>query len=61
MNNMIFADRLLAIFPAILCYWYHYSNEGIRIETQSEEESLAGHFLALLHPKKNLPICTKPP
>jgi len=46
------SDRLLAIFPAILCYWYHYSNEGIRIETQSEEESLAGHFLALLHPKK---------
>lgn len=44
------ADRLLAIFPAILCYWYHYTTKGIRIETQSEEDSLAGHILSLLHP-----------
>jgi 2-methylcitrate synthase len=42
-------DRLLALYPAILCYWYHFSHSGKRIETQSDETSLAGYFLNLLH------------
>src|SRR5262249_9186409 len=45
------ADRLLAIFPAMLLYWYHFSHDGRRIETESDEKCLAGHFLRLLHGK----------
>ncbi|MCC6201513.1 MAG: 2-methylcitrate synthase [Gammaproteobacteria bacterium] len=43
------ADRLLAAFPAILLYWYQWAASGRRIETQSDEPTLAGHFLHLLH------------
>lgn len=46
------ADRLLAAFPSIICYWYRYSHDGVRIETESDEDSIGGHFLALLHDKK---------
>ena len=42
------ADRLLAAFPAMLCYWQHFHEDGRRIETGSDEESHAGHFLRLL-------------
>jgi len=46
------ADRLLATFPSMLCYWYHYATSGLRIDTaDSEEDGLAGHFLHLLHGK----------
>ena len=44
------AERLLALLPSILCYWYHFSHHGgVRIEVDSDEETLAGHFLRLLH------------
>lgn len=43
------ADRLLAVFPSILLYWYHYSNTAQRIETQTDDPSVASHFLHLLH------------
>ena len=46
------AERLLASFPSMLLYWHHYRSHGRRIATQSAEESLAGHFLTLLHGKK---------
>ncbi|MDX2345418.1 MAG: 2-methylcitrate synthase [Legionella sp.] len=47
------ADRLLALFPGILCYWYQYNfNHQTKIDGQSEEQSIGGHFLALLHGKK---------
>ena len=46
------ADRLLSALPAIINYWYRYSHDGVRIETDSDESSLAGHFLHLLHGKK---------
>jgi 2-methylcitrate synthase len=42
------ANRLLAAFPAIMCYWYRYSHEGIEIDCVSDEQSIAGHFLSLL-------------
>lgn len=45
------ADRLLAILPGILCYWRSYAHHKRRIETDSPETSLAGHFLHLLHGK----------
>jgi 2-methylcitrate synthase len=45
------ADRLLATLPAIINYWYRYSHDGVRIETETDEDSLAAHFLYLLHGK----------
>jgi len=42
------ADRLLALLPAMLIYWYRFHTQGIRIATHSGETSLAGHFLYLL-------------
>jgi 2-methylcitrate synthase len=46
------ADRLLAIFPSMLLYWYHYAHHGRRIEVETDDDSIAGHFLHLLHGRK---------
>lgn len=46
------ADRLLAAFPSILCYWHRFVHEGERIETVTEDASVATHFLHLLHGKR---------
>jgi 2-methylcitrate synthase len=43
------ADRLLATLPGIVLYWHRFHAEGLRIETESDEETTAGHFLHLLH------------
>ncbi|EPC00980.1 methylcitrate synthase [Litchfieldella anticariensis FP35 = DSM 16096] len=45
------ADRLLAVLPSIICYWYRYSHDGVRIDTDVDDESIGGHFLHLLHGK----------
>ncbi|MFK3971732.1 2-methylcitrate synthase [Pseudomonas sp. NPDC087358] len=41
-------DRLLAAFPAIMCYWYRFSHDGKRIDCVTDEVSIGGHFLKLL-------------
>lgn len=46
------ADRLMSTLPGILLYWYHFQNHGKRIKTETDEPTLAGHFLHLLHDKK---------
>ncbi len=46
------ADRLLASFASALLYWYHYSHNGREIEVETEDLSIGGHFLHLLHGKK---------
>jgi 2-methylcitrate synthase len=43
------ADTLLATTGSMLLYWHHYSRNGISIDLDSGEDTLAGHFLALLH------------
>lgn len=43
------ADRMMASFGSILLYWYHYSHNGRRIEVETDDESIGGHFLHLLH------------
>ena len=43
------ADRLLASFPSMLLYWHHFANSGKRIDVETDEPSLAAHFLRLLH------------
>ncbi|HBZ07446.1 MULTISPECIES: bifunctional 2-methylcitrate synthase/citrate synthase [Massilia] len=46
------ADRLMASFGSMLLYWYHYSHNGKRIETETDDDSIGGHFLHLLHGTK---------
>ncbi|GAB4189609.1 MAG: 2-methylcitrate synthase [Wenzhouxiangellaceae bacterium] len=43
------AERLLAAFPSIICYWYRYSHDGVRIETETDDDSIGAHFLHMLH------------
>ena len=43
------ADRLMASLGSALLYWYHYSTNGKRIEVETEDDSIGGHFLRLLH------------
>ena len=43
------ADRLIACTPSMLCYWYHFANNGKRIECSTESDSIGGHFLEMLH------------
>ena len=43
------ADRLLAAFPSMLLYWHRFHADGKRIETSTGDDSVAGHFLHLLH------------
>jgi len=47
----LIADRLLAMLPGILCYWYRFVTHGQRIDSYTDEDSLAGHFLHMLHGK----------
>jgi 2-methylcitrate synthase len=42
------ADRLLGALPSIINYWYRFTHDGVRIETETDEDSLAGHFIHTL-------------
>ena len=46
------ADRLMASLGSMLLYWHHFSRHGRRIETETDDDSIGGHFLHLLHGKK---------
>jgi 2-methylcitrate synthase len=46
------ADRLMASFGSMLLYWHHFAHNGKRIETQTDDDSIGGHYLHLLHQKK---------
>lgn len=46
------ADRLLALFPGIMCYWYAYHMHNKEISGLSDEPTVGGHFLAMLHGRK---------
>ena len=43
------ADRLIASLGSMLTYWYHFSHSGERIHTETNDDSIGGHFLHLLH------------
>ena len=49
------ADRLLASLGSMLLYWYHFSHNGKRIEVETTDDSIGGHFLHLLHGTKPPP------
>jgi 2-methylcitrate synthase len=53
------ADRLIACLPSILLYWYHFSTNAKRIEVETDDDSIAGHFLHLLHGSKQSPLWEK--
>ena len=53
------ADRLIACLPSILLYWYHFSTYGKRIEVETDDDSIAGHFLHLLHGSKQSALWEK--
>ena len=42
------AERILALLPAIICYWYRYAHDGVRIDTALDDDSIGGHFLHML-------------
>jgi 2-methylcitrate synthase len=46
------ADRLMASLGSMLLYWYHFSHSGRRIEVETDDDSIGGHILHLLHGKK---------
>jgi 2-methylcitrate synthase len=43
------ADKLIACFGSMLVYWYHFANSGKRIEIETNDDSIGGHFLHMLH------------
>ena len=42
------ADRLLAVFPSIITYWYRYSHDGVRLDVETDDDSIGAHFLHCL-------------
>jgi 2-methylcitrate synthase len=50
-NTRRIADRLLAVFGSMLAYWYHFSHHQQRIDVNTDDDSIGGHFLHLLHGK----------
>lgn len=46
-------ERMLALFPAIICYWYRFSHDGVRIDTEDQsQDCIGGYFLKLLTDKE---------
>ncbi len=50
-NQNDVADRLLACLPSVLLYWHRFHSDGVRIDTETDDDSISGHFLHLLHDK----------
>ena len=49
-------DRMLAIFPGLINYWYNFSHNGIRVDVNTDADSIAEQFLWTLHNKKPEPL-----
>ena len=52
-------DRMLATFPSIINYWYRFTHDNVRIETDTDDETIGGHFLHLLKGEKPNELHTK--
>ncbi len=50
-NQSKVADRLLACLPSMLLYWHRFHADGVRIDTETDDDSISGHFLHMLHDK----------
>jgi 2-methylcitrate synthase len=53
------ADRLMASMGSMLLYWYHWSHNGKRIDVETEDDSIGGHFLHLLHGRAPKPLSVR--
>jgi 2-methylcitrate synthase len=53
------ADKLIASYASALLYWYHYSHNGREIEVETDDDTIGGHFLHLLHGKKSSEVWVK--
>ncbi|WP_426241057.1 bifunctional 2-methylcitrate synthase/citrate synthase [Psychrobacter sp. TWP2-1-2] len=53
------ADRMLAVFPSIINYWYRFTHDNVRIETETNDATIGGHFLHLLKGEKPNELHTK--
>ncbi len=45
-------DRMLAVFPSIICYWYRFTHDDVRIDEKTDDDSIGAHFLHMLHGEK---------
>jgi 2-methylcitrate synthase len=50
------ADKLIACFPSMLLYWHHFATTGRRIAVETDDPSIAAHFLRLLHQRAPQPL-----
>jgi len=53
------ADRLMASLGSMLLYWHHFSRSGVRIDVETDDDSIGGHFLHLLHGRAPAPAWTR--
>ena len=52
-------DRILALFPSIITYWYKFNHENKKINTETDDDTIGSHFLSLLHGEKPSSLYTK--
>ena len=52
-------DRMLALFPSIITYWYKFSHENKKINTETDDDTIGSHFLSLLHGEKPSSLYSK--
>ncbi|MED5389483.1 MAG: 2-methylcitrate synthase [Pseudomonadota bacterium] len=45
-------DRMLACFPSIICYWYRFSHDGVKVDENTDDDSIGAHFLHMLRGEK---------
>ncbi|WP_018690593.1 bifunctional 2-methylcitrate synthase/citrate synthase [Algicola sagamiensis] len=45
-------DRMVGVFPSIICYWYRFSHDGVRVKTETDDDTIGAHFLHMLHDEK---------
>jgi len=50
-NQEDVADRLFACLPSIMVYWHRFHADGVRIDTETDDDSISGHILHMLHDK----------
>ncbi len=58
-NQLKYCDRLLSLFPSLICFWYKFSHESVTLDILSEEDSIAGRFLHLLFGTPVSPVFQK--
>ncbi|GAA6152761.1 bifunctional 2-methylcitrate synthase/citrate synthase [Pseudoteredinibacter isoporae] len=46
------ADRILATLSSMICYWYRFSHDGVKIETETDDDTIGAHFLHMLRGEK---------